>query len=789
MKKALRSSSAIVMAALVLIQFAACTKDGKEASLHSPAPTEAAANVTPEPTVSPWEREYVSREFDCLRVQKLEYGRDYTSLYDKFGKDAVLSEVLEDETGLAYIERDGEKYELGLDFLSKAMINNFEPCEGYETADEVYAGWWRLYIKRWNRLMPQIPLLQTVFYSLYNTEIGGVKEHPLSPYCSQTEALIYWTSAKEDNSVIIGKTDDPEGYFRLPQAGAFSDEEIARLVCGLELVAETNEGGYMWNPTVVRSHTETVNADGSRTFDITIFDDLRFSDGSPVTAVDYLVKPMVCMTPVLREALNNDALNIWSFVPYSGSPRSYDGSSPLGRELKEARLISDYEFSVTIPADASRDVKTGDYAQDFYCIKYFCITPEPHEAWLGDARICDDGEGCYITQEFYRQEGVGEERHYAENERLNELLTASSLKDPAKYPWSGPYKLAKAEETDEGPVFTLEKNPYFKGNYEGVVPSIEKVVYKAYVETIWLDSLEDGRVDIITDLVGEKERQDVLRMAEDSEGRFAAISYKRAGYGALSFRADLGPVQFASVRRALAYCFDREEFCLAALGEEKSFVNAPYHEDSWMFKAAKEKGLALEEYPFDIDKAIEELEADGWIYGVNGEPYESGVRYKRIPLDYMDEKDLAYTVTVEQHGSNGEVISSEEYSVNVVGDQCYMPLALNEFLFAGSGTEDLMFFMFTNDEEGCLKKAGIAIGYALGSMMELINQLCQGPIYGLYSEEEIVPKYNLFYLGSSFNSPRYDYSEAFTIDPEFYGSNSQLFFRDYADIYWMKDAG
>ena len=788
-KATIKKAAALVLALLVTASFAACAENGKVDDPAAPAPSDPPEATAFEPTEpaepSPWEREYLSREFDCLRVQKLEYGRDYTSLYDKFGKDAVLSEVLEDETGLAYIERDGVKYELGLDFLSKAMINNFEPCEGYETADEVYAGWWRLYIIRWNHLLPQIPLHSNDYYCVYNTQIGGVKENPVNPFRTQAEALLYWTSAKEDNSITIGNSSEISGMFRLAPLNYYADIELNRLLCGLELVSRTPDGGCVWNPTVVKDHTETVNEDGSRTFDIVIFDDLRFSDGSPVTAADYLVKPMVCMTKVLHSAMENeyfydspqsgDPLDPWPFIAPENSFRSYDGGSDEGRELKEARLISEYEFSVTVPAE---------YANDFYIQSRFCITPEPHEAWLGDAQLCDDGEGCYITKEFYKRSGGGETARYAEEKRLKRLLTSLNEEELKRFPWSGAYIISSAADGEYGLTLTLEKNPYFKGNYDGVVPSIERVIYGKVIDSLWVKDMEKGALDVVSGLTGSWEAEQVHKLTADSEGRFEKTYYSRAGYGMFSFRADLGPVQFASVRRAIAYCFDRVKYCGDFADEETAPVNAPYHEDMWMYKAAKEKGLRLDEYALDVEKAIEELEADGWIYDKNGEPYESGVRYKCIPLEYMDEKDLAYTVTIEEQGSEGEETSIEEYKVTVIGDRCYMPLALNYYTTFDFAVEDELFDMFVGEESGSFAKAGFKVSSFFGTFPRMIDELYQEPVYG---SDEIVPKYNVFNFSAGFNSPRYDQSDMFEIDPERFGAKMGAYFRDYADIYWMKD--
>ena len=77
---------------------------------------------------------------------------DFTSVYDMIGRDVTI-DMVEERDGLAYVTVDGVEYELGMDFLSMAMVYNTRLPEGssdYETEKEVYDEWWRLYVMRWN---------------------------------------------------------------------------------------------------------------------------------------------------------------------------------------------------------------------------------------------------------------------------------------------------------------------------------------------------------------------------------------------------------------------------------------------------------------------------------------------------------------------------------------------------------------------------------------------------------------------------------------------------------------
>ena len=113
-----------------------------------------------------------SPEYDSMKLDSLEYGKDYMSLYEYMqenGIDYTIADVIEDpDTGLAYIEVNGEQHELGLDFLTMSMVYKNEPAGDYATTDDVYAAWWRLYITRWNMLLPEVPLYSNEYYDLYN---------------------------------------------------------------------------------------------------------------------------------------------------------------------------------------------------------------------------------------------------------------------------------------------------------------------------------------------------------------------------------------------------------------------------------------------------------------------------------------------------------------------------------------------------------------------------------------------------------------------------------------------
>ena len=696
-----------------------------------------------------------AEEAETKSINGKEYGVDYTSLYSQFGKETTIADVTEDEeTGLCYIEKDGVEYELGLDFLSMAMVYNTQVVDGWDTEDDVYATWWRYYMQRWNYLMPEIPLYANEYYDLYNAQIKGTDEHPTNPYWSPAAALIDWTSEKEDNSIIMGNTTDLSGKFRYAAFGGTNhgaaDLDVQNLSTGLETVATTKEGGFEWNPTVVKSHEETMNEDGTRTYTVTIYDDLKLSDGTPVTVKNYVVFPMVFSSPVGVAAAGKDhqsGMTLEGFKTFN----TYDGTEGSGtKELAGLRMIDDYTYSITVAAD---------YANYFYAISYAGLSAYDVSLWIGDADVKDDGNGVYFTDDFYAKEG---DKYVM----ADHIVTASQNTDTT-YPYSGPYVVKSYDSADKSAV--LELNPNFKGNYEGVKPTIAKVVYKKIVSSTQLEDLKAGTLDVIAGITGGDETNEALALADGSDGKYVYTHYSRAGYGKLGFRADYGPAQFTEVRQAIAYCMDRAKFAKDFTGGYGGVVDGPYYSGSWMYKAAVDQGMILNAYATSVDSAIEVLTEGGWVYDAEGNDYVEGVRYKKIPGAVATENDINYK------SKDGAYVTTK------VGDDYYMPLVLNWYGTSDNPFSDQLMTGFASNDN--VIAAGFNVQYTIGDFSPMLDELYQAAVYGYYSGS---PMYSVFNFATGFTSAAYDYSYQMTIDPAMYDDYSAYYIKDQADVYWLK---
>ena len=748
MKNATKLLALLLVAVMLVLAFASCGGSKKK---DDDATT--AAQTTAVPPIDP--ADYPVYTVD-KNVNLLEYGedKDFVSLWDKFGKEVKVSDVLEDEDGLACIVKDGKTYYLGLDFLTMAMVYTVDATKDAAGRNEDYATWWKYYITRWNYLMPEMPLYSNQYYDVYNTKIGQVQENPTNPYWSVVNALIDWTST--DGSIIIGSTTDLSGTFRYPNwktsnPGA-SDANINTLVVGLETVVANKEGNYQWNDTVVKSHTETENEDGSKTYTIEIKDGLKFSDGSAVKAANYVASTLVFSSPVAKAASGVDKKAGLNFVGYDKFAK-YDGTAAEGssKVFSGIRVLSDTQFSVTI---------SPDYLPYFYDITYAAFAPTAPALWLGTCEVKDDGQGAYLSDEFYAKTG--------DEYNMKAHIIASAGNTDSTIPYSGPYVVSSYDTATK--TATLTKNPNFAGNYEGTKPAINSIIYKKIVSATQMADFQAGNLDIIAGITGGDETDEALAVVNASNGKYNYVTYARAGYGKLAFRCDFGPTQFASVRQAVAYCVDRAEFAKTFTGGYGGVVEGPYYKGAWMYKAAVAQGMQLNSYPSSADKAKQILEADGWKYNADGTDYTTGVRYKKIAADQMTEADIGF------QSKDGT------YKTVKVGDFYYMPLVLNWY-----GTDDNPFTdqLVPAFKEGAnITAAGFVVQFTKGDFYPMLAEFVQGNYGdGVYGG---TPLYNCFNFATSFSSAVYDYAYNNSVDPSFYDDYSNYYIKDIADIFLNK---
>ncbi len=692
--------------------------------------------------------------------------KDYTSVYKQIGANITIDMVKEDENGLATVEYEGKTYELGMDFLSWAMVFNCSVPEGsteYKTQEDVYNEWWKLYIQRWNHLVPEIPLYSNQYFDLYNAKI---QNFVTTPYWSPADAIIA-ASVKdgEANSVILGSSTDLSGSFRNSSWGktnpASSDLDIQNMTTGFSTMMSNKEGAYVWNEyAIAETPASVVNEDGSLTFTIKLKQDMVFSDGSKITAKNYIAAILANSTDVAVAAGGTGAsgqtlVGYDAFKAYNGTN---DGADVEGVKASKyfsgIKLIDDYTFSVTYLAD---------YASYYYVTTYAAFSPNPMALYLGDNDLIVAADGSVgIADGFYTKvEKDGAQVYAMADVIVNNLKWNSAL------PYSGPYVVSGYDESTLTATLTL--NDKYPGDSTRGKPSIQTISYVKMVSETQTDMFKTGQIDVLAGITGAAETKAALALLEEEPDKFAETHYDRAGYGKIGFRADFGPTGMLEVRQAIMYTINRPEFAQTFTGGYGAVVHGPYYTGSAAYKAV-ENEINLNQYAYSADSAISVLEEAGWIYNEKGETYVKGtdaIRYKKLS---------GYEKTLEN--LNFATVDGKYKTVKINGEY-YMPLAINWYgTQPNEVTDQLITAWQTNPN--ATTEIGMYITYTSTDF--------QTGLYGeLYRMEAAgyngTPKLNAINFATGFTSAIYDYSWNWSINPEDFDNYTVCFVKDEADFW------
>lgn len=503
-------------------------------------------------------------------------------------------------------------------------------------------------------------------------------------------------SAGKDPSgqLIIGSTTEISGDFVPYFQNGAADYDIYRMIEGYGTVDLTPDGEYVIDDTVVKDYKTEVNDDGSKTYTYTINKGLVWNDGSEITAKDYVANALLWSSKVVGDmgADNSGGKYFKGWTDFSqGKNKVFTG----------IRLIDDYTFSVTIDAQ---------YVPYFYELALTSLGPTKLSFWLGDdsVTIQDDGEGCYFSDNFTKE---------AYEDKINAARGAIPRVT------AGPYNLKSFDESTKTAI--LEVNPSYKGNFEGQKPQIQTIIYKKVVEETEMDELRTGSVDLLNGLASGNEINTGLDLVD--AGGFSYTAYDRAGYGKLQLICDYGPTQFIEVRHAIAYLLDRNDFAKAFTGGFGSVVNGPYGVAMWMYKETKDElDEKLNQYAYSLENAKKELEEGGWIYDKDGNPYTSGIRYKKLD------------------------------------DGTLMPLIIEWASSEQNPVSELLVVKLQNNPD--VAAAGMQINQTVMTFSEMLNYIYRD---GSQDAKYAVPTYNMFNLATGF-TPIYDMSSQYTIDPDLY---------------------
>ena len=370
---------------------------------------------------------------------------------------------------------------------------------------------------------------------------------------------------------------------------------------GYDTVVFSKEGEFQYNDTVVASHEETENEDGTKTYTVTINDGLVWSDGTPITAKDYVFAALLENSDEMAGVDGYPCNTGYSYVGYD---EWLDGSADA---FAGVHLVDDMTFSLTVKAEEL------PYHFD---ITFALVRPRPLHVIAPECDVEDTENGATITGDFTTELLQETINNVETGYRYNPKVTC------------GPYLFDNFDEASQ--QATLKANPEFVGDYRGVKPSIETLVIKTVSSDTMMNELESGSVDLLYGCSGGDTINAGLDLVE--EGKAADTTYMRNGYGKLQFDCSVFPTDSQNVRQAIAYCLDRNEFARQYTGGYGSVVHSFYGLAQWEYQDSVEWiNENLNTYEMNVEEAKKLLEEDGWNLNADGTPYSgTGTRYKDV---------------------------------------------------------------------------------------------------------------------------------------------------------------
>ena len=417
----------------------------------------------------------------------------------------------------------------------------------------------------------------------------------------------------------------------------------ARELMYLRLVRHDFGGALFPCPMVVRNVDYVDNADGTRTYTVTIYDDLLFSDGEPITAQSFVFTWLFMTSPAFRELGTSSAegFRLYGFSDWTNGETYYHAGLGLGDD--------DYTFSVTIAAD---------HLPFFFEEIFINVYALPMHVIAPGVTMSDDGYGVFLCDNFtfeLLQESV--------NNPTTGFRFAPSVT-------AGPYMFSSFDESAN--VLVLEANPNFIGTFDGFRPRVQTIIMREVASAVLIDSLATGELDVISGVRGGHNIEPGLDLARQGDHWY--VYYPRDGYGMIRFHGDMGPTQFAHVRQALTLLLDRDEFARQFTGGHGALIHGQYALSQWVYLENRDELYArIDTWDFNPVRAEQLLIDNGWVYDANGGPFVHGdgnVRHKMVDGELMP-------LIVEWLASTGNTVS-DLIAIFLPGEAAAVGLQINE---------------------------------------------------------------------------------------------------------------
>lgn len=499
------------------------------------------------------------------------------------------------------------------------------------------------------------------------------------------EAMDEMTRMTDENTLVIGAPELNADYINGFGNSSY-DVYIKYLLgnyggeAGYATYFADEAGEFTLHPQVNAQEPEVVeNEDGTKTYTFFIKDDLKWSDGEPITARDYLFGSFFTAAP---EWAAQGAKNSMSAEDFFGFDAYHDGETYVFEGLN---LIDEYTFSITLKAEklpyffetamvSTSPTPMHRYAPNLDIVGNELVVKEGYEVTDADRDAIAESAGYKVDA---AQEALDEELAWWEDYKATKAeaadpdveveegalpgISAADVADQEAYIESLRQAVADAEQyvTDikEG---TIELNPieslmtqavldvaynyrfhpdvtsgpykfvefanrmakvtlneHHKGNRDGKMPQIQNVIVQTVNSALDMDLLIAGYIDLVPGFTEASK----INKGKDNPDAVSFANYPRNGYGVLSIRNDYSPTQYPGVRKAIAYTIDRDQFVQEISGGYAIVVDGAFGIDQFEYVARGEEVETNENwnhYTLNAEAANAELDTTPYLYEADG---------------------------------------------------------------------------------------------------------------------------------------------------------------------------
>ena len=475
-----------------------------------------------------------------------------------------------------------------------------------------------------------------------------------------------------------------------------ADIDVRALIHGYNLVNwDQNQGTYLIDESVVENVMVVTDEIGNKTYFLGLYDDLFYSDGTPITAWDYAFSLLLLMSPEIEQIGGK----IYRAEHILGYKEYLTGELPY---LTGVGIIDDHQLAITLDHEfLPYFFETGL----LLCVPYPISVIAPGcKVYAGAASDLGDGYGYGIY--------IGNEDESIEEPIYTAELLEKTILDPDtgynSHPSvvSGPYKLIDYDyETAH-----FEINDYFKGawmyntlpenfsfdvqDHAGVgsgtlahdshtgpnifvvdritedgepnpmylvKPTIRKISFSVADNDTMAEDLKSGKFHLVNKVVygptimeclgtletgsitpvpdhEVEEREEIDEDEEGAEIRFQ--NYPRIGLAFLTFTYENPTVHDKEVRQALAWCMDRDQLTTDYTSGFGQVVNGYFGIEQWEYLIC----TGQLEYPINFendvvytDEELEERAKHKNMYATTDEEYDKLVAaWEMLTIDQLE---------------------------------------------------------------------------------------------------------------------------------------------------------